>query len=384
MINRQKNLEVKTLNLDASLAVETAFSSPSVATAVKKIVPRPMFLHGLATANPPATFSQQECWEIIRHSPVVQRLDERALFILQKVITGNNGIGTRHFALNGLENIFDLNADQLNAAFRTEAPKLALAALQPALEQAGVLPSELDALLICTCTGYLCPGLTSYVAEELGLRTNAWLQDLVGLGCGAAIPMLRAASHVLAARPDATIACVAVEVCSAAPYLDNDPGVLISACLFGDGAAATVWRATPGPDHLRCFEFNTLHWPAERDRLRFEMRDGKLRNLLHRSVPDIAARSVAQLWSQSGPRPVKKIISHAGGRDVLTAIEAAIPGYPLADSARVLRDFGNMSSPSVLFALAEALRAGPPGADGDFWLVSFGAGYSAHCCRIGA
>jgi predicted naringenin-chalcone synthase len=342
-----------------------------------------MYLHALATANPPAKLSQQECWEIARHSPAVKRLDERAQFILHKVLTGGNGIATRHFALSGLDQIFDLGADQLNAAFRIEGPKLALAALRPALEQARVRPEDLDALLICTCTGYLCPGLTSYVAEELGLRTDAWLQDIVGLGCGAAIPMLRAAGHVLAARPEATVACVAVEVCSAAFYLDNDPGVIISACLFGDGAAATIWQATPGPDSLRCFEFNTLHWPAERDRLRFEMRSGKLRNLLHRSVPEVAARSVAQLWSQRGPRPVKKILSHAGGRDVLNAIEAAVRDYPLAESASVLRDCGNMSSPSVLFALAEALRGGPPGADGDFWLVSFGAGFSAHCCRVG-
>ena len=342
-----------------------------------------MFLHGLATANPPTKFSQQQCWEIAQHSPTVQRLNERAQFILQKVLTGDNGIATRHFALSGLDQIFDLSADQLNAAFRTEAPKLALAALRPALEQARVRPADLDALLICTCTGYLCPGLTSYVAEELGLRTDAWLQDLVGLGCGAAIPMLRAAGHVLAARPQAAVACVAVEVCSAAFYLDNDPGVIISACLFGDGAAATVWRATPGPARLRCFDFNTLHWPADREQLRFEMRNGKLRNLLHRSVPEVTARAVTRLWSQNSPRPVKKILSHAGGRDVLTGIEAAVPGYPLVESAHVLRDCGNMSSPSVLFALADALHSGPPDADGDFWLVSFGAGFSAHCCRLG-
>ncbi len=342
-----------------------------------------MFLHALATAHPPAKFTQRECWEVARHSPAVARLNDRAQSLLEKVLTGDNGIATRHFALSDLNRIFDLSADELNAAFRAAAPALAAAALRPALDEAGVRPAELDALLICTCTGYLCPGLTSYVAEELGLRTDAWLQDLVGLGCGAAIPMLRAASHVLAAKPEATVACVAVEVCSAAFYFDNDPGVLISACLFGDGAAASVWRARPGPAGLRAFEFNTLHWPAERDRLRFETRDGKLRNLLHRSVPEVAARAVARLWDERGPRPVKKILSHAGGRDVLTAIEAAVPGYPLAESARVLRAGGNMSSPSVLFALAEALQGGRNGTAGDYWLVSFGAGFSAHCCRLG-
>src|SRR5206468_1192209 len=103
------------------------------------------------------------------------------------------------------ENVFDLTPDQLNAAFRSEAPKLAGRALNAALEKAGLRASELDALLICTCTGYLCPGLTSYVAEQLGLRSNTFLQDLVGLGCGAAIPMLRAVSHVLAAQPEAKV-----------------------------------------------------------------------------------------------------------------------------------------------------------------------------------
>jgi predicted naringenin-chalcone synthase len=342
-----------------------------------------MYLHGLATANPPARFSQEQCWEIAQFSPAVKRLDERAQVILNKVLTGDNGIATRHFAFSELDRIFDLDADQLNAVFRREAPKLALAALRPALEQARAQPADVDALLICTCTGYLCPGLTSYVAEEIGLRTDTWLQDLVGLGCGAAVPMLRAASHILAARPTATIACVAVEVCSAAFYLDNDPGVIISACLFGDGAAATVWRASPGPNPLHCFEFNTLHWPAERDRLRFETRDGKLRNLLHRSVPDVAARAVAELWGQRGPRAVKKILAHAGGRDVLAALSAIEPAHPLVESTRVLRDFGNMSSPSVLFALADALRGGSNGGGGDYWLVSFGAGFSAHCCRVG-
>ncbi|HEY5079068.1 MAG TPA: 3-oxoacyl-[acyl-carrier-protein] synthase III C-terminal domain-containing protein, partial [Opitutaceae bacterium] len=235
----------------------------------------------------------------------------------------------------------------------------------------------------CTCTGYLCPGLTSYVAEQLGLRPNAVLHDLVGLGCGAAIPTLRAASHLLAAKPDAVVACVAVEVCSAAFYLDDDPGVIISACLFSDGAAATVWRSTPGPSRLRAFDFSSLHLPAERDKLRFEQRGGKLRNLLDRSVPELAAGAVGRLWAERGPRPVAGVVAHPGGPDVLRAVAPVVAPHSLGASARVLRDCGNMSSPSVLFALEEALNETTPGAQGDFWLVSFGAGFSAHSCRIG-
>src|ERR1022692_2692943 len=98
-------------------------------------------------------------------------------------------------------------------------------------------------------------------------------------------------------QPAAVVACVAVEVCSAAFYLDDDPGVLMSACLFGDGAAATIWRGTPGPRGLRCDSFSTLHQPENRDRIRFEMRGGKLRNLLDAAVPKLADRKSTRLNS---------------------------------------------------------------------------------------
>jgi alkylresorcinol/alkylpyrone synthase len=232
----------------------------------------------------------------------------------------------------------------------------------------------------------LCPGVSSYVSEITGLRSDAWLQDLVGLGCGAAIPALRAVDGILAAHPAATVACLAVEVCSAAFYLDNDPGVIISACLFGDGAAATIWKSQPGPTGLRCHSFDTHHDPQERDRIRFEQRQGKLRNLLHPSVPSLAAGAVKKLYARaaaSNQRPIGQILSHTGGREVLDALEKKFPQHDLDISRKILRRHGNMSSPSVLFALAEALRDGQPEASADWWLTSFGAGFSAHACRVG-
>ena len=76
-------------------------------------------------------------------------------------------------------------------------------------------------------------------------------------------------------------------------------------------------------------------------------------------------------------------MAHAGGRDVIHAVAPVVAPHSLEASVRVLRDCGNMSSPSVLFALAETLKDGPPNGNGDFWLVSFGAGFSIHSCRIG-
>ena len=342
-----------------------------------------MYLHALATAVPPTRFTQTECWEVFQNSPARDRISKRSRMILRSVLTGDRGIATRHFAMPEVAGVFERTADELNSAFRAEAPRLASRVLATALAKLGINASDLDALIICTCTGYLCPGLTSYVSEQLGLRTDAFLQDLVGLGCGAAIPSLRAASHILAAQPHATVACIAVEICSAAFYLDDDPGVLVSACLFGDGAAATIWRATPGEKGWRAFDFHTLHVPADRDKIRFEQRDGKLRNLLDASVPALAAAAVQSLWTARGSRPVSRVVTHTGGRDVLNALAPVVAPYALDSSARILRSHGNMSSPSVLFGLEETLKETEPSTDGDFWLVSFGAGFSAHSCRFG-
>ncbi|MBS0630415.1 MAG: stilbene synthase [Verrucomicrobia bacterium] len=342
-----------------------------------------MYLHALATAVPPARYTQAECWETLQRTGAIAPLSRRSTLILRTLLRGDHGIATRHFAAPDPSRLFALSADELNATFRVAAPALAARALSGALARAGLNPADLDALLICTCTGYLCPGITSYVAEQLGLRSNTFLQDLVGLGCGAAIPTLRAASHILAAQPEATVACIAVEICSTAFYLDDDPGVLISACLFSDGAAATIWRATPGAATPRCFGFDTLHRPADRDKLRFEQRNGRLRNLLHPTVPDLAAGAVRELWQRRGPRPVAGVVAHSGGRDVLAALAPVVAPHSLDASARILRDCGNMSSPSVLFVLDETLKAHSPTATpGDLWLVSFGAGFSAHACRL--
>ncbi|MFA5056908.1 MAG: stilbene synthase [Opitutaceae bacterium] len=342
-----------------------------------------MFLHALATAVPPTVLAQPQCWEIARASPALQRLSRRSRLILRSILTGDSGVATRHFAIRDIAGVFDLPEDGLNAEFRREAPRLAGEALGRALAQAELRAEQLDALLVCTCTGYLCPGVTSYVAEQLGLRRDAILHDLVGLGCGAAIPTLRAASHLLAARPEAVVACVAVEVCSAAFYLDDDFGVLVSACLFSDGAAATIWRGRPGATGLRCHGFHSLHRPEKRDLLRFEIRQGKLRNLLDRSVPAEAAAAVTELFAGERAAPPAAVLVHPGGRDVLDAIGGVLPEYSLAASRAVLRAHGNMSSPSVLFVLEEHLRS-HPALTGDRWLVSFGAGFSAHACRLTA
>lgn len=308
----------------------------------------------------------------------VQDLSPRGKTILDKVLLGDSGIENRFFATEAPGELFDADAEELNRFFEKEAPLLAEAALQKAVSN----PTEIDALFICTCTGYLCPGLTSYVAENMGLAADVYLQDLVGLGCGAAIPTLRAAEGFLAANPDARVATIAVEVCSAAIYVAEDPGVLISLCLFGDGASAAVWSNKKSPNSWQIGHFDTLHVPGEREKIRFVNGGGKLRNKLHRDVPQLAAQAVDHLWKKRPaglPQP-DQVIAHTGGRDVVEALEKVLP-YTLTETREVLREVGNCSSPCVLMALEKRLQQARPD-DQRLWLTSFGAGFAAHSCEM--
>jgi len=335
-----------------------------------------MRLNSIATALPERSWTQEECWTALRDSHVIRKLKKRSVDLMRKVLLGASGIEKRHFCADSLQPVFDRSAQGLSETYEREARTLGARALSRALEKADV--KDVDALFVCTCTGYLCPGLSSHIAEAANLSSSTFLMDITGAGCGAAIPALRAASNHLSAHPGHRVAVVAVEVCSAAFYVSDDPGVLISLCLFGDGAAALVLDGKDLPG-WQIGQFSTLHLPEEREKIRFVNRAGKLCNKLHRAVPDVAADAVKKLYPLNGNQP--RIISHAAGRDVLAAIRERLPGQALDESAGVLRECGNMSSPSVLFALERAL-AGNGSTPDDLWLVSFGAGFSCHGCSV--
>ena len=345
-----------------------------------------MFITGLGTATPPRRHQQRECWEALQAAEPFARLSNRSKGILKKVLLGDNGIATRHLALDPLSDAFDLAPDALHARFAKHAPVLAAQAAAEALRNAALGPEGIDAVVISTCTGYLCPGLTSYVSELLGLRADVLALDLVGQGCGAALPNWRTAEALLAGGRCEKVLSICVEVCSAAFFLDNDPGVLISACLFGDGAGAAI-LSNAFPPNQRRVEWKTagsILSPEHRDYLRFEQRDGMLRNVLARQVPSLASKHAARVFvemlAQTGLKrdQITAWILHAGGRDVLLALQERL-GLTEPDlrwSAVVLRDFGNLSSPFVLFVLKAALADDAPG--GLWWMSSFGAGFSCH------
>ncbi len=345
-----------------------------------------MFFIGLGTAVPPHRYVQHDSWAALNDWPQFSRLKPRSRAILKKVLCGDNGIDARHLALDPLAEVFDQTPDALQARFTRHAPALAAEAALRALKNAGCRAGEMDAVLISTCTGYLCPGLTSYVSEQLGLRPDIFALDLVGQGCGAALPNFRAAESILTAGRARKVLSICVEVCSAAFFLDDDPGVLISACLFADGAGAAVLSSEPLPDRRRVewkFAASRLV-TAERNTLRFSHKNGMLRNILLPQVPQVAGEIAGKLFYDSLAEmdmkrdQVTGWILHAGGRDVILALRdrLQLSKTDVRHSAVILRDFGNISSPTVYFVLERALNDSVP--DGLWWMSAFGAGFSCH------
>jgi alkylresorcinol/alkylpyrone synthase len=345
-----------------------------------------MYVQAVGTSVPKQLFTKSDCWAAFEASDWFGRLDGRSRALAKLVLHRDNGIEARRLAVDSLDQVFSIDADTLHRRFANHAPRLAGEAAGAALRRAGLAPEAMDAVVVSTCTGYLCPGLTTYMIERLGLRRDVLAFDLVGQGCAGALPNWQLASALLGAEGCKHVLSICVEVCSAAMYLDDDPGVLISACLFGDGAGAAVMSRHRDP-RGRSIEWRdaiSLTDPSRREALRFEYRAGLLRNVLTRSVPRLAADYAEEVLVAALARAhltrdqINGWIMHAGGRDVLQELEKRLKldSAALRYSREALREYGNLSSAFVYFVLEAALADKAVG--GWWWLSSFGAGFSCH------
>jgi alkylresorcinol/alkylpyrone synthase len=345
-----------------------------------------MFVNSIGTAIPQHRYTKADCWEAFGASDWFGRLGARAHLIAQSVLRRDNGIEERWLSVDSLQDVFAIDPDTLHERFATHAPRLAAEAGKTALSRAGLTPNSIGAVIVSTCTGYLCPGLSGYVIERLGLPVDALAFDLVGQGCAGALPNWQVANALLGSRQCDHVLSICVEVCSAAMYLDDDPGVLISACLFGDGAGAAVLSREPIHDRRR-IEWRataSLTNPRARESLRFEHRDGMLRNVLTRQVPQLAAEHAEIVLDDALSKlaldreAVTGWMFHAGGRDVLLALAQRLDlaSGSLKYSRESLRQYGNLSSAFVYFVLDAALADSATG--GWWWLSSFGAGFTCH------
>jgi alkylresorcinol/alkylpyrone synthase len=344
-------------------------------------------LAGIGCASPDYLVSQQEGLEKIRKRYGAS-LTERSGELLEKFFR-HPGIRRRRFATRGPGELFEENPDERMERFTRRATELSAVAVRGAMERAGARADEVSALVVNTCTGYVCPGISNYLLEELGLPSGVGAYDLVGAGCGGAVPNLELASSLIAADPDRVVLSVSVEICSATFQMGDDPSLLISNALFADGAAAAVLRA--GPPGLELVESRRFHEPRYREDIRYVYREGELHNQLSPTLPVKSARVVGRLVG--GVLEARGLAAsdiphwalHPGGARIIDRLEKqlGLTGRQVAPVREVLRDYGNLSSVSVWFVLRRILREGVE--PGDLCvMLAFGAGLSAHLMLLRA
>lgn len=341
-------------------------------------------ISGLGTAEPKLEVSQEETLDFVLKN-FAARNGARELY---RKVFANESVRKRRFSLKKLEDVMDPDLDRLNRRFESAGVELSTRSLRSALASARTSADELDFLAVGTCTGYLCPGLASRLIETCGLRRDARYVEVVGMGCGGAIPLLEQCHNFLKANPGKKAASVSTEICSAAFCPGDEPDLVVSNALFADGSAACVVADSgAGP---KFGGFASLSIPEEREALRFGTREGRLRNIISKKVPELAGEAVLRLtdrllaqkrWTRSD---VSRWIIHSGGQKVLDAVRAALelPEEALAVSRANLASRGNLSSASVLFALSDLLASTPPAPGERALIAAFGAGFSVHACLL--
>ncbi len=324
------------------------------------------------TANPPNWFTQAE---VLALSPY--RDERRRGFFL------NSGIEGRYLAIdrNGFRPTETL--DELQARYRKASVEIGCQALLRALAQAGRSARDLDFLATTTCTGRLCPSLDAILIRELGLRSDLQRVHVGDTGCASAIVALQQAYNHLRAFPDHLAAVVAVEVSSASYYLDDGLETAVANAIFADGAGAAVLACGgPGPEIVA---HQTLVRPEYLDLMGFTFPAGYQRILLSKDIRHIAAGMMAELaiglLRNHGltRADVRHWVLHSAGRRVIERAQRQLDlsDGDLAPSRAVLRQYGNMSSATVLFVLRQLLETARPQAGDWGVMIALGPGFAA-------
>jgi predicted naringenin-chalcone synthase len=292
-------------------------------------------------------------------------------------------IKRRNFAVDNVESLVDEDLDARITRFTSWSLELSAQAVTKALAQAGLDTGDVDGLVVNTCTGYICPGISTYLIEKLGLSRSVRVYDLVGSGCGGAIPNLEIAQSLLARNGNGVVVSVSVEICSATFQMEDDLSLLLSNTLFGDGAAAAVlWTRPVGYELVASA---SRYVPEQRDAIRYVHKHGQLYNQLSLRLPDLVGKAAAQvvadvLEPQSlKPADIRHWALHSGGEKIINAVrdEVGLSEEQVRATRTVLAKHGNMSSPTVWFVLREIEKQGI--APGEWCImVAFGAGLSAH------
>ncbi|HAR65004.1 MAG TPA: type III polyketide synthase [Lentisphaeria bacterium] len=268
-----------------------------------------------------------------------------------------------------------------NRIYEQLAAPLAARAASATLASAKISACEVTHLITVSCTGFSAPGIDVGLIHSLKLAPHVQRFHLGFMGCFAGLPALHLASQIVIAQPGAVVLVVCCELCSLHFQPTNERNNLLSASIFADGAGAALVSADPtGP--FRLGTHGSILIPDSTGAMAWQVGDTGFIMGLSREVPRLISDGLrTRLAAADGPlftTPEALIWAvHPGGAAILEACATglSLPTTALANSYRVLRDYGNLSSATILFVLKELLadnRTGPGCA------LAFGPGLTAN------
>lgn len=324
----------------------------------------PISLLSLATSVPPHIVEQQEAKIRAREAFG----GNKALFDRLSGVFDNAGIAKRHIVAPLDWYMSDHGWHDRNELYLYAAEELFVEAASQAIAGAGLSAGDIDGIVAVSTTGIATPSLDARCAGRLGLRRDVRRVPVFGLGCAGGVSGLSLASRLAQANPGSLWLFVTVETCSISIRLDSeDPAAVVATALFGDGAAAAI--VTSGLHSLAHIKGSaeTL-WPDTLRIMGWDVEDPGLSVVFDRAIPPFINAELADAVDTMCKhmsierQDIKRFCCHPGGVKVIDAIESALDlnQGELNLEREVLRDYGNMSAPTVLFVLERLLQCGLP------------------------
>jgi polyketide synthase Type III len=334
----------------------------------------------IGTANPPLRLTQLQSF----HAAGYHSERIRNIFL-------NSDIDYRHFYFEGALNRNE-SSDELNQRYLAGAIKTGCRAIVECLKRAGTTVQDVDLLAVCTCTGYVCPDISSRLIAHMDFRTNVQRAAIGGLGCAAALPTLQRATDFVRANPGRQALMLAVEICSACYYVDSTVETVVGNAICADGAAAFLLAADRESDcrYPQIVDFETFIDSSHIEEVGLQHRDGKHRIVLGAAIQHLAGpmidNALQKLLHRNGiaQAEIRFWVVHPGGRKVIDNVQKhfGMTDAHLRFSRTVLRNYGNMSSPTVMFVLEEVVRNGEPRLGDWGVMIALGPGMAAEVALL--
>lgn len=297
----------------------------------------------------------------------------------------NAGVDRRYSIMSAEEVFQKTSFEEKNKIYKRETTKLAEKALKKALDSVDLKATDIDYIITVSCTGIMIPSVDAYLINKLKMKQDIVRLPVTEMGCVAGISAMIYAKNFLKAHPGKRAAVIALESPTSTFQLeDYSMANIVSAAIFGDGCACAILSSHDGEEGPEIIDEAMYHFYDAEHMMGFELKNTGLQMVLDKEVPNKIADHFPDFVHPFLERnnitikEVDHLIFHPGGKKIVQTVEDLFGqlGKNIDHTKAVLRDYGNMSSATVLYVLERFMEHDAK--KGDIGLmISFGPGFTA-------